>query len=156
MSESGAPQQTVVLAVTSRPTSATGYDLLLSSRLQDQVRDRVGLRYEGTVARLYLDRSRAHALRHEALEIRWSLETKGREDFDTEVARKDAHAEWWCSQVTAQTGVSWKYAKLPYRRFHAKWPQTFVQLTEMLKPAPGLNLIFESKTTTADAASWWL
>jgi len=30
MSESGAPQQTIVLAVTSRPTSATGYDLLLS------------------------------------------------------------------------------------------------------------------------------
>src|SRR5215475_7330660 len=29
----------------------------------------------------------------EALEIRWLLETKGREDFDTEVARKDAHAE---------------------------------------------------------------
>jgi len=56
----------------------------------------------------------------------------------------------------SQTGVSWKYAKLPYRRFHAKWPQTFAQLTEMLKPVPGLNLIFESKTTTADAASWWL
>jgi hypothetical protein len=84
------------------------------------------------------------------------LETKGREDFDTEVARQDAHAEWWCSQVTAQTGVSWKYAKLSYRRFHAKWPQTFAQLTEMLKPAPGLNLSFESKPTTADAASWWL
>ena len=94
MSESGAPQQTIVLAVTSLPTSATDYDLLLSSRLQDQVRDRVGLRYEGNVARLYLDRFRAHALRHKALEIRWLLETKGREDFDTEVARKDAHAEW--------------------------------------------------------------
>jgi hypothetical protein len=75
------------------------------------------------------------------------LETKGREDFDTEVARKDVHAEWWCSQVTVQTGVRCKYAKLPYR---------FAQLTEMLKPAPGLNLIFESKPTTADAASWWL
>jgi hypothetical protein len=152
MSESGAPQQTVVLAVTSRPTSATGYDLLLSSRLQDQVRDRVGLRYEGNVARLYLDRFRAHALRHEALEIRWLLETKAakiliqrlpvRTPTPNGGARKSPHRR-----------LSWKYAKLPYRRFHAKWPQTFAQLTEMLKPAPGLNLIFESKTTTADAAS---
>jgi type III restriction enzyme len=80
----------------------------------------------------------------------WLLETKGREDFDSEVSRKDAHAEWWCSQVTAQSGVTWKYAKLPYRRFHAKWPQTFAQLIEMLKPAPGLSLIFEPNATTTN------
>jgi hypothetical protein len=83
----------------------------------------------------------------------WLLETKGREDFDSEVTRKDAHAEWWCSQVTAQTGVTWKYAKLPYRRFHAKWPETFAHLIEMLKPAPGLSLIFESNATAPDVAS---
>jgi type III restriction enzyme len=83
----------------------------------------------------------------------WLLETKGREDFDSEVPRKDAHAEWWCSQVTAQSGVTWKYAKLPYRRFHAKWPQTFAHLKEMLKPAPGLSLIFEANVTASDAAS---
>lgn len=82
----------------------------------------------------------------------WLLETKGREDFDTEVSRKDAHAEWWCSQVTAQGGVTWKYAKLPYRHFHAKWPQTFAQLIEMLKPAPGLSLIFEPNATEANTA----
>ena len=83
----------------------------------------------------------------------WLLETKGREDFDSEVARKDAHAEWWCSQVTAQTGVTWKYAKLPYRRFHAKWPHTFAQLIEMLKPATGLSLIFEPNPQELKSAS---
>lgn len=83
----------------------------------------------------------------------WLLETKGREDFDLEVVRKDAHAEWWCSQVTAQSGVTWKYAKLPYRRFHAKWPHTFAQLIEMLKPAPGLTLIFEPNPNELQSAS---
>jgi type III restriction enzyme len=81
-------------------------------------------------------------------ETMWVLETKGREDFDSEVSRKDAHAEWWCSQVTAQSGVAWRYVKLPYRRFHGKWPGTFAQLIEMLKPAPGLGLIFELEATT--------
>lgn len=79
----------------------------------------------------------------------WLLETKGREDFDSEVARKDAHADWWCSQVTVQSGVNWKYAKLPYRRFHSKWPGTFAQLIEMLEPTPGLHLIFEPNATGA-------
>jgi type III restriction enzyme len=83
----------------------------------------------------------------------WLLETKGREDFDSEVTRKDAHAEWWCSQVTVQSGVTWKYAKLPYRRFHAKWPHTFMQLIEMLTPAPGLSLIFELNATEPESAS---
>src|SRR5262249_12458960 len=46
------------------------YHLLLSSRrLQYQGCDRVGLRHKGKVTCLYLDRFRAHALRHEALEI---------------------------------------------------------------------------------------
>ena len=45
------------------------YDLRLSRRLRDQIRDRVGLRYEGNVACFHLDRLRAHALRHEAFEI---------------------------------------------------------------------------------------
>ena len=83
----------------------------------------------------------------------WLLETKGREDFDLEVTRKDAHAEWWCSQITAQTEVTWKYAKLPYRRFHANWPRTFVSLIDMLKPTPGLSLIFEPSAMSSDAAS---
>jgi hypothetical protein len=45
------------------------YDLLLSCRLQDQVRDRVGLRYDGNVTRLYLDGFRAHALRRRAFSM---------------------------------------------------------------------------------------
>jgi len=51
------------------PKPASGYDLRLSRRLRDQIRDRVGLRYEGKVACFHLDRLRAHALRHEAFEI---------------------------------------------------------------------------------------
>jgi type III restriction enzyme len=83
----------------------------------------------------------------------WLLETKGREDFDSEVTRKDTHADWWCSQVTTQTGATWKYAKLPYRRFHAKWPHSFGQLVEMLEPAPGLNLIFEPNSKALESAN---
>src|SRR5215471_8144137 len=43
--------------------------LFLSSRFEDQGRDRIGLRYEGKMACLDLDRRRAHALGHEALKI---------------------------------------------------------------------------------------
>ena len=74
----------------------------------------------------------------------WIIETKGREDWDSEVPRKDAHAEWWCEQVTKETGVQWRYAKLPYRRYHANFPASFASLVESLKPSPGLSLIFES------------
>jgi type III restriction enzyme len=73
----------------------------------------------------------------------WIIETKGREDWDDEVPRKDAHAEWWCEQVTKETGVQWRYAKLPYKRFHGKLPSSFAGLVEALKPIPGLSLIFE-------------
>jgi hypothetical protein len=73
---SAAPRATEICCVATR--EATGHRLsrmrpkwlLLSCRLQDQIRDRVGLRYEGNVTRLYLDGFRAHALCHEALEIR--------------------------------------------------------------------------------------
>src|SRR5436190_22052760 len=58
-----------LLTVTSVPKPASGYDLRLSCRLRDQIRHRVGLRYEGNVACFHLDRLRAHALRHEAFEI---------------------------------------------------------------------------------------
>ena len=75
----------------------------------------------------------------------WVIETKGREDWDNEVPRKDAHAEWWCEQVTKETGIQWSYAKLPYKRFHSNFPSTFEALVQTLKPAPGLKLIFEPK-----------
>lgn len=73
----------------------------------------------------------------------WIIETKGREDWDDEVPRKDAHAEWWCEQVTKEIGIDWRYAKLPYKRYHGKWPRSFAGLVDSLKPAPGLKLIFE-------------
>lgn len=75
----------------------------------------------------------------------WVIETKGREDWDTEVPRKDAHAELWCDQVTKETGVQWRYAKLPYKRFHGTFPSSFAALVDALKPAPGLSLIFEPR-----------
>jgi type III restriction enzyme len=73
----------------------------------------------------------------------WVIETKGREDWDNEVPRKDANAEWWCEQVTKETSLPWRYAKLPYKRFHGRFPSSFAALVEALKPAPGLSLIFE-------------
>jgi hypothetical protein len=39
--------------------------------------------------------------------------------------------------------VQRRYAKLPYRRFHGKFPSFFAAFVEALKPAPGLSLIFE-------------
>ena len=75
----------------------------------------------------------------------WLVETKGREDWDNEVPRKDAHAEQWCEQVTQQTGRTWKYAKLPYVRFHGHLPSNFAGLVKMLKPVGGLNLIFDAE-----------
>ena len=74
----------------------------------------------------------------------WIIETKGREDWDSEVPRKDAHAQWWCEQVTKETGVEWCYAKLPYRRYHEHFPRTFIELVESLKPAHGFTLIYEA------------
>jgi type III restriction enzyme len=73
----------------------------------------------------------------------WILETKGREDFDTEVPRKDKHAEWWCCQIAEQTGTPWKYAKLPYRKFHDKWPGSFARLLEMLTPVSDQEVLFD-------------
>ena len=81
----------------------------------------------------------------------WIIETKGREDWDNEVPRKDAHADWWCEQVTKETSVQWRYAKLDYKRYHGKFPSSFAALVQALKPAPGLKLIFES--TDVDDAS---
>jgi type III restriction enzyme len=72
----------------------------------------------------------------------WIIETKGREDWDNEVPRKDAHAEWWCHQVEEQTGESWKYAKLPYHKFHGKWPSNFAHLLKMMTPVSDQRILF--------------
>jgi hypothetical protein len=49
-------------------TSGTG--LGLPGRLEDQICDRIGMRNQGKVTRLHLDRLRAHAFCHEPFEIR--------------------------------------------------------------------------------------
>lgn len=43
--------------------------------------------------------------------IGWIVETKGREDI--EVASKDAQMERWCNEVTAVSGKTWRYMKVP-------------------------------------------
>jgi restriction endonuclease len=70
----------------------------------------------------------------------WLIETKGQED--AEVGRKDAHAERWCAQISQQTGVSWKYAKVPYSTFHAVKPSSFEGLLAALKPSADCQLVF--------------
>ena len=60
------------------------------------------------------------------------IETKGWED--AEVSRKDAHAEWWCAQISKQTGTAWKYAKVPYRMFHSAQLKSFAGLVAALAP----------------------
>jgi type III restriction enzyme len=100
----------------------------------------VRLYYPDFVARVRID----------SLTTMWVIETKGREDWDTEVPRKDAHAEWWCQRVSIETGIQWRYAKLPYRHFHGKWPSSFSALEAALYPAPGKSLVFEA---AADAGT---
>lgn len=43
--------------------------------------------------------------------VNWIIETKGREDV--EVAAKDAQMERWCNEVTAVSGKTWRYMKVP-------------------------------------------
>lgn len=85
-------------------------------------------------------------VRNESTTTTWIIETKRAEDSETEVSRKDGHAEWWCEQVTKKTatGVEFLYPKLPHHRYHGHWSHSFAALVKSLKPAPGLKLTFES------------
>lgn len=60
----------------------------------------------------------------------WLIETKGQED--EEVARKDAHAAWWCEEVSKQTKTIWRYLKVPYRKFYDIRHSCFNELTDFL------------------------
>jgi len=91
--------------------------------------------------RLYYPDFVAKVQRVESMTM-WLIETKGWED--AEVERKDAHAEWWCAQVSKQTGTSWKYAKVPYHIFHAVHPNSFAQLLQVLAPSSQSNIVFSS------------
>ena len=61
----------------------------------------------------------------------WLLETKGREDAD--VARKDERAEKWCADVTALTGQTWRYLKVPDKEFKRLKPTSFDELVSALQ-----------------------
>jgi type III restriction enzyme len=61
----------------------------------------------------------------------WLIETKGREDAD--VARKDERAQKWCADVTALTGVQWRYLKVPDKEFKKLKPSSFEELVSALQ-----------------------
>ena len=50
-------------------------------------------------------------------EVNWIIETKGREYEDVE--HKDASIRDWCDKISAQTGQTWRYLKVPQARFDA-------------------------------------
>ena len=65
----------------------------------------------------------------------WIIETKGQEDV--EVAAKDEQMERWCSEVSAETGVPWSYAKVAYRVFHDQHLGSFDDLLKILAGEAG-------------------
>jgi len=60
------------------------------------------------------------------LPVNWIVETKGREY--EEVAHKDASIRDWCEKISAQTGQTWRYLKVPQKRFDASDAETFGEL----------------------------
>jgi len=58
----------------------------------------------------------------------WIIETKGREYED--VAHKDASIRDWCEKITAQTGRTWRYLKVPQAQFDAYQGETFSALAD--------------------------
>lgn len=54
------------------------------------------------------------------------IETKGMEDV--EVQRKDARATQWAEHVSATSGSSWRYVKIPYERFQTSQARTYSEL----------------------------
>ena len=63
-------------------------------------------------------------------QVNWIVETKGREY--EEVVHKDDSICDWCGKVSAQTGQTWRYLKVPQRRFDASSAQIFGELVEEL------------------------
>ena len=65
-------------------------------------------------------------------EVNWIIETKGRE-YDN-VEHKDASISEWCEKISAQTGQTWKYLKVPQTVFDAHVGETFEELRQHVKP----------------------
>jgi len=82
-------------------------------------------------------------------EQRWIVETKGQEDV--EVAAKDEQMKRWCSEVTAETGVLWSYAKVPYTLFHGKHLSSFDDLLKALSGETG-QLVLPVETAVRTGA----
>lgn len=58
--------------------------------------------------------------------VNWIIETKGQEDEN--VAHKDASMARWCTQISTQTGQTWRYLKVPQVRFDASRAETLADL----------------------------
>lgn len=64
-------------------------------------------------------------------EVNWIVETKGREDEN--VAHKTVSIEAWCEKISQQTGLPWRYLKVPQKKFDASEALTFDQLAAELQ-----------------------
>lgn len=64
--------------------------------------------------------------------INWIIETKGFEDEN--VQYKDAETENWCKVATSNTGIVWKFLKVPDKFFKGlkEMPKTFLALKQKL------------------------
>lgn len=65
--------------------------------------------------------------------ISWIIETKGREDV--EVQLKDNAAVNWCNSATQLTGENWRYIKVLQKEFEQLHPESFEELSVVVKPA---------------------
>jgi type III restriction enzyme len=59
----------------------------------------------------------------------WLIETKGQETI--EVERKDEAARRWCDNATTLTKTSWRYLKVPQRRFEELQPTAIADLVAL-------------------------
>lgn len=60
----------------------------------------------------------------------WLLETKGMET--DEGKQKDQAATLWTENATALTGKTWKYVKVPQKKFEKLQPEALAELTALL------------------------
>ena len=49
------------------------------------------------------------------------------DEGETDV-HKDASIRYWCEQISAQTGQTWRYLKVPQARFDASKAETLAEL----------------------------
>ncbi len=59
-------------------------------------------------------------------QVRYLIETKGREDVD--VANKDRAATLWCENATRLTETQWQYVKVPQKEYESLQPTEFADL----------------------------